>query len=524
MNHQGEVAYEIDKRQGRYTNVCVSHGSDSQGDDDVDRLATELAQKAMVAAQREETYASIDKDSKEEVTKDPGYGIEKFKQKRILTPISDCAIRDVKAVQKYLDSSSEAQLFVRGRHSDGQTTLIIAARGQSPAMVSLLIKHGADVNAVDNNGRTALMEAALFGWVDNVKVLLKHNADKTIRDGENRLAIELARDHYKNREERYVRAGGDLTSSSNRRPAYVEDTFRRDIDRNEIVILLGGEKQKSNIAFGRPPTLSLSKYSFKRSQDSFVLYGPIEEYPITSKRKTVARLERGGSFLSVGAMSGWSHCSAQELRVDGRQWTDDVFYISEVVDHRLPSDGKDQGKDGQYNACHAEKQLIAYFIDRHVFLPRDGLPCSELEEKIKLKEDEIQEISLRTEIGRRVTSLRNRKEDLKEEFLDWDEKLVGKYDEIRALELKLDSAKSALNRLIGSPEARPFLELESQLDVLNQQQRRHNDLIKMANAPLPVSLTEAVILVSSPPCRDCKMFKDKVNKFFGLSIQLFAAH
>ncbi|KAJ6147975.1 hypothetical protein N7497_009957 [Penicillium chrysogenum] len=398
--------------------------SDSQGDDDVDRLATELAQKAMVAAQREETYASIDKDSKEEVTKDPGYGREKFKQKRILTPISDCAIGDVKAVQKYLDSSSEAQLFVRGRHSDGQTTLIIAARGQSPAMASLLIKHGADVNAVDNNGRTALMEAALFGWVDNVKVLLKHNTDKTIRDGENRLAIDLARDHYTNREERYVRAGGDLTSSSNRRPAYVEDTFRRDID----------------------------------------------------------------------------------------------------LDHRLPSDGKDQGKDGQYNACHAEKQLIAYFIDRHVFLPRDGLPCSDLEEKIKLKEDEIQEISLRTEIGRRVTSLRNRKEDLKEEFLDWDEKLVGKYDEIRALELKLDSAKSALNRLIGSPEARPFLELESQLDVLNQRQRRHNDLIKMANAPLPVSLTEAVILVGSPPCRDCKMFKDKVNKFFGLSIQLFAAH
>ena len=246
MNHQGGVAYEIDKRQGRYTNICVSHGSDSQVDDDVDRLATELAQKAMVAAQREEIYASIDKDSKEEVTKDPGHGKERSKQKRIFISISDCSVGDVKAVQKYLDGSSEAQLFVRGRDSNGQTTLFISARGQSSAMVSLLIKHGADVNAVDNNGRTALMEAALFGWVDNVKVLLGHNADKTIRDGENRLAIDLARDHYKNREERYVRAGGQ-------RPAYIEDTFRRDIDRKEIVLLLGGENRKSTLLLGGLP-------------------------------------------------------------------------------------------------------------------------------------------------------------------------------------------------------------------------------------------------------------------------------
>lgn len=66
-------------------------------------------------------------------------------------------------------------------------------------MVLLLIKHGAEVNAVDNHGRSALMEAALFGWVDNVKVLLQHSADRSIRDGENQLAIDLARDHYRNR-------------------------------------------------------------------------------------------------------------------------------------------------------------------------------------------------------------------------------------------------------------------------------------------------------------------------------------
>lgn len=36
------------------------------------------------------------------------------------------------------------------------------------------------------------------------------------------------------------------------------------------------------------------------------------------------------------------HGSMQPLRVDGRQWMDDVFYISEVAGHLLPSNNLDQ--------------------------------------------------------------------------------------------------------------------------------------------------------------------------------------
>lgn len=69
-----------------------------------------------------------------------------------------------------------------------------------------------------------------------------------------------------------------------------------------LVCLLGGENWKSKIVFRRPPTLLLSKpYSFKRSlmQDSLILHGPIEEYPITRRPRTVARLERCGEFPSL---------------------------------------------------------------------------------------------------------------------------------------------------------------------------------------------------------------------------------
>ncbi|KAE8137470.1 hypothetical protein BDV38DRAFT_292916 [Aspergillus pseudotamarii] len=506
MNERGQVAYEIDKRRGRYTNICASDDSDTENDD-VDHLANELAQKATIAAQRGESYADINEDSKEMVTINPGHGIEPFEQKRILDAISDCANGNKRAVKDYLETSSEAQLFIRGRDHDSKTTLISAASEPSSEMVSLLLKYGADVNAVDNGGRSALMEAALFGWAENVKVLLQNGADKHIRDSENRLAVDFARDYYKNRTERYRRTRGSVTSPLNPRLGYTEDTFRRDIDRQEIVRLLSGENRKSEIVFGTPPTLSLSEsYSFTPSpmQGSLLLRGPIEEYPISSSSKTVARLERGGKFPSIGAMSGWSHSSVQSLRVDGRQWTDDVLYISEVVDHVLASHSCDQGKDGQYNACHAEKQLIAYFIDRHVFLPRDLELNSKLEERIDSVEDELHEFLSGTEIGHK-------------------EKLIGKHDEIKALNLELKSVETALNQLVASPQARPLLKLESQLNILNQQLDRHTGLMDMASAPPPVSLTEAVILVSSPPYQDCRVFKDKVNARFGLSIQLFAA-
>ncbi|KAJ5544093.1 Ankyrin repeat protein [Penicillium frequentans] len=522
MNDRGEVAYEMEKKRGRYTNICVQHDSDSEDYDGIDQLAIELAQKATIAAHRELNHASIHEDSTEVVTINPGHNIEPFEQKRILEPISDCVTGDVKTVQKYLETSSEAQLFVKGRFPDGQTTLIKAAAEQSSAMVSLLIKHGAEVNAVGASGRTSLMEAALFGRINNVKVLLDHGAHNDIRDDEKRSAIDFARDLPKNRLEVYDRTA---IPSSYQRLGYIEDTFERDIDRKGILHLLGEEGQKSKIVFGRPPTLATSRsYSFKTTttQDSFVLCGPIEKYPITRGGKTVARLERGGKFSSVGAMSGWSHSSVQFLRVNGRQWTDDVFYISEVVGHVLSPHSGDWGKDGQYNACHAEKQLIAYFIDRHVFLPRDRLPDLELEDEIKLRENELQTVFSSTGIGCQVTALRARREDLEYQLFDGDEKLVGKHEEIRKLKSSLRSVESTLNRLISSPGARPFLELESRLEVLHQRLQRHTDLTYMANAPPPESLTEGVILISSRPCPDCIMFKNKVNEFFGLSIKLYA--
>ena len=66
-------------------------------------------------------------------------------------------------------------------------------------------------------------------------------------------------------------------------------------------------------------------------------------------------------------MSGWSHGQTVPL-IAGLDWTPEVIRIASIIGRAMATDRKDGGVAGQYHACHAEKQLIAYFISKHVFL------------------------------------------------------------------------------------------------------------------------------------------------------------
>jgi ankyrin repeat protein len=75
------------------------------------------------------------------------------------------------------------------------TVLVQTTRWNEPAAVRTLLERGADVNAQDREGRTALMLAAAseFMSVDIVKSLLEHGADLNAKSPEGDTALSFAR-------------------------------------------------------------------------------------------------------------------------------------------------------------------------------------------------------------------------------------------------------------------------------------------------------------------------------------------
>jgi ankyrin repeat protein len=90
------------------------------------------------------------------------------------TPMSEAAIRgDVKLLRMLLAAGAE----VEAPNADGQTSLMILARTSNVEAAQLLIDHGANVNAHETwRDQTALMWAAAQQQPAMVRLLLKHGA------------------------------------------------------------------------------------------------------------------------------------------------------------------------------------------------------------------------------------------------------------------------------------------------------------------------------------------------------------
>lgn len=97
---------------------------------------------------------------------------------------------------------------------------------------------------------------------------------------------------------------------------------------------------------------------------------------IASATKTLAVLDRGAAFEHVRAVSGWTSGIHGPFDgcLDREYWFQKVFDLCKIIGHTLSINrAYDQGHgSGSYFACHAEKQVIAFFLWHHTTIFLDA--------------------------------------------------------------------------------------------------------------------------------------------------------
>jgi ankyrin repeat protein len=88
------------------------------------------------------------------------------------------------------DVGAAASLYAKLIRSSRETRAMI---GMDDAAAEVLIEHGADLDATNDSGTTALMTAALFGQAEIAERLVEAGADRSVTDDKGLTAAAIAR-------------------------------------------------------------------------------------------------------------------------------------------------------------------------------------------------------------------------------------------------------------------------------------------------------------------------------------------
>ncbi|KAH9882527.1 hypothetical protein J1614_000763 [Plenodomus biglobosus] len=241
------------------------------------------------------------------------------------------------------------------RDSDGNTLLIAAASFGNEPLTNRLISQGANVNAKNLLGRTALMEASLWGRLSIVQILLASWADIDLKDEEGNRAFNLAKPVELNSYERYKRGLKELL---------IERPWLDEQHRLKILELLspgGGVIVANKTAEAR-----INYAFFDRSLDGKYTNLVLKYFPTTPnparRPKTVARIVDGS--VAIDAMSGWVHDDRHTIP-GSSTWEVLRFankFMIEFPPHENDKRDAQQSVEGSYYASHAEPQAIVQYL------------------------------------------------------------------------------------------------------------------------------------------------------------------
>ena len=117
-------------------------------------------------------------------------------------------------VQLFLAAGAD----VNAKDNEGETALMTAASDGSTEIVRQLLAAGADVHAKDNRGKTALIFAVRDGSTEKVQQLLAAGADVNIADNAGQTALTIAKkNRYKEIEEQLLAAGVPINANNQKK-------------------------------------------------------------------------------------------------------------------------------------------------------------------------------------------------------------------------------------------------------------------------------------------------------------------
>src|SRR6478735_2349027 len=113
---------------------------------------------------------------------------------------------------------------MRPDSENNYSPLFYAARNGDEAIVDLLLDHGADVNFLSDEKRTALHIATLEGHIMVMKMLIEADADVTLKDANGRTALSLAKENSNDAAIRLLCQSGSLRHAYRREDEKADET------------------------------------------------------------------------------------------------------------------------------------------------------------------------------------------------------------------------------------------------------------------------------------------------------------
>ncbi|KAJ1568260.1 hypothetical protein HK405_003108 [Cladochytrium tenue] len=150
----------------------------------------------------------------------------------------------------------------------------------------------------------------------------------------------------------------------------------------EILYILGGDINKSD-NLGRTVLMWAALWARDDTVEYLLDNGVnweaedndvVVSYHAARRSRTIARLDRGPMFRIVSAESGWESVPTEERKLlKSKRWHERVKQLCQIVGHEPDAHEYDKRDKGSYYRGHAEKKLVAFYVDRHVIIGEEAM-------------------------------------------------------------------------------------------------------------------------------------------------------